>query len=64
MVPWIIEKVNCGGSVTVMSVVCFLYNIQESEKFCSKDIVFTNVFNKFILIQEKSFNDSLKKVYI
>lgn len=44
----------------------FSYNAHASEKFCSTDRVATNAFNNSILIQERSFNDSLKKssVYI
>ncbi|CQI91461.1 Uncharacterised protein [Yersinia rohdei] len=42
----------------------FSYNVHSSEQVCSKDMVSSNAFNNFILIQEQSFNDDIKKVYM
>lgn len=39
----------------------FSYNAHASENICSRDRVATNAFNNFILIQERVFNDALKK---
>lgn len=48
-------------SLLLCLVFIFSSNVHSSEKVCSKDMVSTNAFNNFILVQEQSFNDSLKK---
>lgn len=40
----------------------FASDAYSSEKACSRDEVSANAFNNFILVQDQSFNDSLKEV--
>ncbi|WP_262016892.1 hypothetical protein [Serratia liquefaciens] len=39
----------------------FPYSAYPNENICTKDVISINAFNNFILVQEQSFGDSLKK---